>query len=1030
MSTQKSQPDRLVNTIYCEAKCPDEDVFYFGSDDEQYECPAERKRRYELAGQRFLAGSTPRLFSSSLKGPFERSRGWKNPWLSKAKAQPVQITQSPSDKIPTTKSKSPSKARSSVKKTTRSKFDKPECHLPSPQSLKMTSITSEGHPFLEDDELRTVQNWRQNVSAARSASQSVDLPMQDASETTRNSRKRKASHNWLKTSDKRIRTEVVSETTVSANASFNSAPDRLQTSRAVSSTQPTPNTGVQPKATTPVLPATAFPQRESASQLISPPKQTSPRNVVNDAPRNDGPAIELSKEEQAAATLSSPVSLQKVKLEKPTATTSPLKFNARPYSISAASAMSTTSPVARSRQPNMTNSQSISYENDEDFVFNITLDPHSDSESELELEENAVVEAQEPVVADEMGMDCGSSDSELTELSDTPDYDKSSEAGVELGDDLDDAHSSASELTELSHSPEMPEPMAAESDTESEFEHDNENPSVSGMGAASIEAITVGADEVSHERGTTETTESDSDLETALSSQPDEGSEYEEATSAIMELDEPTFSAEEDVRQSTEAPLPEQVAESTNILEPDEPLIEEAVVATPVPETVHVGSQPTESPVQQDTAVEFIAQASPRVKQEAEFSLRAMFKSLVPSNPWSQRTLTPVASQSSSQQLVEVNIEQEQILPSVECRATQGPAITAAEPESEEGSLSDSNSFETVPEEADESRQQSIAEADQDVTVAIAQPLAGNSKSPSPSQQLNVDETITEPATLTKEILPTPALTAAPEVSTEDRATPDHVPAEAPSCDAAPSTPSPVDSAPPATKTPSPAKGASSEPRFAFKSFAAFTTPSPERLRVKKRRAPAGSSLRHPSVAGILSTRTPGSARRTNNRVTWAVLPGEEEAAEGSDHASSALRDGQSSPPPRTPLAELPTSANDKFSKHFSTVVRRTDGLRHRFHVQTEREQLADVYDFNGQAPAQPVLAKGRAADVEMRDAPPAEDVENCERPREATMSVEPMDMVEDLLGEMGDFWQAWDVDAELNAAKRAQKGVEGSLLR
>ncbi|KAM3469708.1 hypothetical protein MY5147_006873 [Beauveria neobassiana] len=231
-------------------------------------------------------------------------------------------------------------------------------------------------------------------------------------------------------------------------------------------------------------------------------------------------------------------------------------------------------------------------------------------------------------------------------------------------------------------------------------------------------------------------------------------------------------------------------------------------------------------------------------------------------------------------------------------------------------------------------------------------------------------------------------------------------------------------------RTPSPPRSASSsEPRFAFKPFAAFSTPSPERLRVAKRRRLPGSRLRHPSLTGILVSRNAGSARRTSKVVSW-LLPGdfEAETTTPSEKADGRQTDRNvpSSPPPRTPLAELPTASNEKFAKHFSSVVKRTDGLRHRFHVTADTDRVVVDRGLHTITSSQNAnLTAKNTADVAMEDVTAAADksdeAENRDRPREASLSLEPMDMVEDMVREMGDFWQAWDVDAELSAAKKLQ---------
>ncbi|KAL2166707.1 hypothetical protein VTG60DRAFT_2296 [Thermothelomyces hinnuleus] len=78
-------PDNFGNEpIYCEALPNPDEVFCYGSDDEAYDSPAERRIRYEAQAERFLEGKPVFLLSASLRGPFDKASGWTNPWRSKS----------------------------------------------------------------------------------------------------------------------------------------------------------------------------------------------------------------------------------------------------------------------------------------------------------------------------------------------------------------------------------------------------------------------------------------------------------------------------------------------------------------------------------------------------------------------------------------------------------------------------------------------------------------------------------------------------------------------------------------------------------------------------------------------------------------------------------------------------------------------------------------------------------------------------------------------------------------------------------
>ncbi|KAH6608229.1 hypothetical protein Trco_004542 [Trichoderma cornu-damae] len=70
-------------SIYCEAVSQPQDIYYEGSEDEDYDDAVTRRQRCEAAGQQFLAGRAPLLLSATLRGPFGEESGWVNPWRSK-----------------------------------------------------------------------------------------------------------------------------------------------------------------------------------------------------------------------------------------------------------------------------------------------------------------------------------------------------------------------------------------------------------------------------------------------------------------------------------------------------------------------------------------------------------------------------------------------------------------------------------------------------------------------------------------------------------------------------------------------------------------------------------------------------------------------------------------------------------------------------------------------------------------------------------------------------------------------------------
>lgn len=191
------------DSIYCEAIFMPEDVLYEGSEDEDYENPSTRKQKYEAAGQRYLNGETPFLLSASLRGPFDKESGWVNPWRSKHRtSKPT----SPNATSQTTTTHPLEKDQNTLGPVNAGSLDS---YLPSPESVKQAAFT-EPHPFLQENQLAVVQSWRSNIASPAS---DKDVLSEDKPSSSPSTRKRKATESsWLKRiSCKRRRTEPTGE---------------------------------------------------------------------------------------------------------------------------------------------------------------------------------------------------------------------------------------------------------------------------------------------------------------------------------------------------------------------------------------------------------------------------------------------------------------------------------------------------------------------------------------------------------------------------------------------------------------------------------------------------------------------------------------------------------------------------------------------------------------------------------------------------------------------------------------------------
>ena len=74
-----------IPTLGDELRCDEpvhnlDDVLLSGSDDEYYDSPTERCRQLEKQARLYLQGHRPLILSASLRGPFSRESGWRNPW--------------------------------------------------------------------------------------------------------------------------------------------------------------------------------------------------------------------------------------------------------------------------------------------------------------------------------------------------------------------------------------------------------------------------------------------------------------------------------------------------------------------------------------------------------------------------------------------------------------------------------------------------------------------------------------------------------------------------------------------------------------------------------------------------------------------------------------------------------------------------------------------------------------------------------------------------------------------------------------
>lgn len=212
------------------------------------------------------------------------------------------------------------------------------------------------------------------------------------------------------------------------------------------------------------------------------------------------------------------------------------------------------------------------------------------------------------------------------------------------------------------------------------------------------------------------------------------------------------------------------------------------------------------------------------------------------------------------------------------------------------------------------------------------------------------------------------------------------------------------------------AQVATPEPQFSVKSFASFMSSSPEHHPRKSRRASwRDSGSRLPSTQGILASATnnPWERSSSQRRVSWAPLPHEAEGQTSIPATPTPLSvpGRAASPPPTTPIEDLPTSQDAKFRKHFNAVARRSNMAHGNAYYQ---RLLPSESQRTVGSPAPDAMAETFLTADQHRQQPQHSNhhlADHTKSDRETDESQDPLDMVEDVFREIGDFLEKWDVD-------------------
>lgn len=1082
------------DSIHCDTICSAEDTFYIGCDDEDYENPSIRRQRLALAGQRFLDGSVPFILTSTLKGPFNKSSGWKNPWTKQRNHQstsPITTLADPVSPVPAKKYTRTSKD----KRIAKEHQEDAECYLPSPESLKQESITEAGHPFLDDDELDAVRSWRDNV-----ASSPVILDDPWASKQTPSSR------NWLKTN---IRKRKFDEYSPPAPKSLTSS-RRHQFSDNIAANKPRAAPQLKTFSSAPAqLNAQGRCYRSPTSSSTKGPQHHPQIKEHATTRKPQRPASESEDElsqDQQAATLSSPVSLKLHKTTLIKQNSSPLKT---PVQLNSPRNKTKTPPPILCVSPNKS-TQLVSAEASKEHTVKLDEDQSNEAIQEIShLDGTSPHHLPEtiPVTKNDASMGESSDTCQSEESGDDIEYNAELQieqatassaqsppsthqhvngeipttheivpqvemsTGVAVGarpsdtaqddigisDDEQDMLSDATsdELSEVA-SDDIPSSVCREiaaqlrSDAASYEEEDTQSVGILDNAADEENSQTSSMDSV---EDLMEVTEDSSSLQPATLPPLPHIDEAEESNISVAE-------AQDDCKEEENASLGSSTSLSicSPISASDQPISEQVLDVTEeqtVLETVEdaVATELVNIPPEQDTAQTFQGATTPEVEMKdvddvavtqintpsqenpSEFSLRNVIQRLVPSSPWA--CLSQVASLAlaipqevtAGDSVNDTICGQEQ----AEAEVEQAPLRAHESPiaELQEVSLAVTATSDAVTVTGTES-------ISRDVESYVKGEVVKRLDMPYHADGPTETETCATPA---NDLVHTPTVvvdaTGNEEMRTEVKAAPENEttvlqsievaapvttntsrcvspendsPASQPMIEMTASSGS-VDGALPSNDSKcSPTQPplnedtftrSTPEPKFSFASFASFASPI--------QRRPAKKQLynsKRGSKRGILRRRFDESRQR--KAVTWSAVL--ERTEDSETDVSRGLR--ELSPPPAAALGELPTANDDKFNKHFSAVVKRTDGLRHKLRSYS-KSQRAEVREDDEQGDNQ--------EDVPMTSTPQVPDsaVDDFTDTQEREASEEPMDIVEDLLTEMGDFLQVFDIDTELVQARK-----------
>lgn len=939
-------PMLRTSSIYCEAVAQPQDIYYEGSEDEDYDDAATRKQRYEAAGQQFLAGKMPFLLSATLKGPFEEESGWVNPWRSKNRT--LHSQQRPeSHNAASQYSHKPPAASAFIEKQAVDVLKSAEYALPSPESLKQAPITE---AYAGKD--KAVHGWRDEV---------VPLPLNDdfwaASSPSRSPNKRKSkSSRWLNSaSSKRQRTgskDTISETPT---------PRKTRSARTHGTQSSVRDSSIYLHI------------REFTARLpIGVPDESSSEaenedEITDDASDGESVSGRLSVDLGSATTFRSPSKLSPSEL-------SPSKVSPGKALQSLYSSSPLSSPFS---QPSLLRA----------------ISPVSISPAQTPARRQITVMKSPGRPPSSAGRSCLSE--APTSLSDLEMSDVDDDDGEETGDEEDHANSTV-----------LPEPQPQEGRPLSPqtTETDDEDcisgtldpmPSTaptgnhaSSNGDASV--IALGSNPCYDvPRGRT-------GLRATQPSRMADLLIYDDAEAASHVALPNSQESAANQKKPAGSPAPKKQALSNGKLAKANSPHKSSALQSLSPRNGRINSRPAlkkivqpyisslrKSPVTDDTEHFYTqeengpqARGNAEAKESKEISPPPIVNTSPPAPQPSLSAIVRDKDCESDTEKEEESVAHDAVVES----ASQGEVEEAAE----------ENAPPTIPEQTGlDPIQQEISTEHAGQDKAETQTIGNTSEEPSepgPAAPVTDGHSCVRQQEQQNEA-PAPAGAAeGPVTSSQNIDTPQR----------------PVEDSPKPMEVSQ--RASTPEPQFAFTSFSSFMSPSPRHRRPAR---PSFGQQGHGvgTSQGILLSGVKKAWRDAapKKHVSWAPLPHEETDTSGEDDAAELLARGRdrafSPPPPTTSVSyDLLAEGDSKFSEHFAAVSDRSKGIQLRTAV-PKRTYSSDRSAEKSMTPAEKTVSKQTNA-----------------------WDDDPTDVVQDIFDGMDDFLQVWDVDAELNEARKADK--------